>query len=100
MYTPGMADADRRVVYLPDDLWKALRAEADRIGCSASFIVRECLAVRLSQDSIDAITELAAGLQMFKPVERPKLDPRRGQIRLSSGEVVNLDYAPNSEPQG
>lgn len=95
-----MADADRRVVYLPDDLWKALRAEADRIGCSASFIVRECLAVRLSQESIEAITELAAGLSMFKPAERPRLDPTRGQMRLPSGEVVNLDYTPNSEPPG
>ena len=37
----------RRVLYLPDELWLRLTAEADRLGCSASFIARETLSARL-----------------------------------------------------
>lgn len=37
----------RRVLYLPDELWIRLTAEADRLGCTASFIARETLSARL-----------------------------------------------------
>ena len=37
----------RRVLYLPDELWSRLTAEADRLGCTASFIARETLSARL-----------------------------------------------------
>ena len=41
----------RRVLYLPDELWSRLTAEADRLGCTASFIARETLSARLQPQS-------------------------------------------------
>ena len=57
----------RRVLYLPDDLWEKLTAEADRLGTTASFVAREALMVRLEPE-----VDLPPGFDAMAPGRAPE----------------------------
>ena len=82
----------RRVLYLPDDLWLRLTAEAERMGCSASFIARETLEARLQpqQPVSEQARQLAYDMAFDRAIPPRAHVPGAGQIRLPNGQVVDL----------